>query len=71
MSKLSELAANVTDAIKAVEADAERALSRLNKARDNASVATTKIDGISAHIEKSTKDIEDFANQITNGGPPL
>lgn len=71
MSKLSELAGSVTDALKSVEADAERALSRLHTARDNAGKAVGKIDGISSSIEKSTADIENFTNQITNGGPPL
>lgn len=71
MSKLSELAGSVTKALKAVEDDAERALSRLHKARDNANNATAKIDGISSSIEKSTADIENFTNQLTNGGPPL
>ena len=71
MSKLSELAASIDAAVKGVEEDAERALARLHTARDNASKGITKIDGISASIEKSTQDIENFTNKITNGGPPL
>jgi hypothetical protein len=71
MSKLSELASSIAAATKAVEDEADRALSRLHKARDNATVGIAKIDGVSASIEASTKDIENFTNQISNGGPPL
>lgn len=71
MSKLSELASSIDAAVKGVEAEAERALARLHKARDGATTGITKIDGISAQIEKSTQEIEDFTNKITNGGPPL
>lgn len=71
MSKLSELANSINAAVKGVEEEANRALTRLNSARDNATLGIAKIDGITASIEKSTKDIENFTNQITNGGPPL
>jgi hypothetical protein len=69
MSKLSELAANITAAQKDVEAEAERALARMTAAKTNALKSVAKVDGISAGIEKSTQDIENFTNQLSNGGP--
>lgn len=69
LSKLSELASSITAAQSAVEAEAAQALARLNAARDNAKASISKVDGVSAAIEKATKDIENFTNQLTNGGP--
>ena len=71
MSKLSELARSVNDCHKVVEDEAHRALARVQSARDKAVAGIAKIDGISDSIEKSAADIENFTNQITNGGPPL
>ena len=48
--------------------EAYRALSRLHKAHDNVGAVLAKIDGISASIETSTADMENF---ISKGVPPL
>lgn len=71
MSKLSELAGSVA-AVKAdIEKTAEKAHDRIFAARDKAKAGISKIDGVAAEIEKHASEIEDFTNQITNGGPPL
>ena len=48
--------------------EAYRALSRLHKAHDNVGAVLAKIDGISASIETSTADMENF---ISKGVSPL
>lgn len=71
MTKLSELAAALNDIPKQVEADAEAALNRLIAAKEKASNATSRIHDVAGKIEAAAAEIEDFTNQITNGGPPL
>ena len=69
MSALNRLAAAINDIPKQVEADAEAALDRLLGAKEKASAATGKVHGMAGKIEETAAAIEDFANQITNGGP--
>jgi hypothetical protein len=71
MSKLNELAAALTDIPKQVEEAADKALTRLTSARQSALGGIDKIHTIADGIEQSAKDIENFTNQLTNGGPPL
>ena len=71
MSALNRLASALNDIPKQVEADAEDALARLTGAQEKAAQATGKIRNVAVNIEETAQAIEDFANQITNGGPPL
>jgi hypothetical protein len=71
VSKLSALAAALNEIPKQVEAEAEKALARLTTAKDAAFGGIDKINTVAGEIEQSARDIENFTNQITNGGPPL
>ena len=44
-------------------------LIKLNKAQAHAHFGLDKVDGVTAEIEKAATDIENFANQVTNGPP--
>lgn len=69
MSALNRLAEAINAIPAQVEADAEAALTRLLGAKEKAAAATDKVHGMSGKIEETAQAIEDFANQITNGGP--
>lgn len=70
-SKLSALADMAKSTTQELEAQADAALTRLDAAKTKAMGGISKLNDIAADLEKSTSAIEDFANQITNGGPPL
>jgi hypothetical protein len=71
MSKLSELAAVAAETHKEIEDGADASLSRLTNARGKAKAGLAKLDKLSDAVEKGISDIEDMANQLSNGGPPL
>jgi hypothetical protein len=71
MSKLSQLAATAAETHKEIEAGADASLDRLTHARTKAKAGLAKLDKLSDAVEKGITDIEDMANQISNGGPPL
>ena len=68
-SKLKGLADLAKTAIADVEGRAESAMDKLNKAQAHAHFGLDKVDGVTAEIEKAATDIENFANQVTNGPP--
>lgn len=70
-SKLSTLAATAAGLTQSVEAAADASLTKLNAAQTKANDALAKLDAVTATIDKSGTDIENFVNQLTNGGPPL
>ncbi|WP_316172996.1 hypothetical protein [Bradyrhizobium sp. SZCCHNRI2049] len=71
VSRLAALAAALNDIPRQVEADAEAALIRLQAAREKSSSATARIHDVAGQIETTATAIENFVNQISNGGPPL
>lgn len=70
-AKLSALAGMVKTTVEQVENDAEAAVKKLQAAQVKASGGIAKINTVASGIEQSAGELEDFANQITNGGPPL
>jgi hypothetical protein len=70
-SKLKALAGLAKSTVAQVEADAEAAVNRLQAAQQKAHSGVDKINSVAGEIEDSAASLEDFANQITNGGPPL
>lgn len=70
-SKLKALAGLAKSTVAKVEADAEAAVNRLQAAQAKASAGVGKIHSVAGEIEQSAVQLEDFAAQITNGGPPL
>ena len=70
-SKLTALADLAKSTIAQVEADAEAEVNKLLAAKDKANAAVAGVGAIRTGIETGTKELEDFANQLTNGGPPL
>lgn len=68
-SKLKALTGLAKDAHANVEAEAERAASRLVKATESAKVGIGKLDHISKDIEASAADLEGFANTVSNFPP--
>ncbi len=63
---LADLAKTVTSA---VDKRAEDTMERLTKAHERAKGGLDKVDDVAAEIDKAAADIEDFANQVTNGPP--
>lgn len=70
-SKLSTLADLAKSTIAQVEADAEAEVNKLLAAKSKANAAVASVGTIRTGIETGTKELEDFANQLTNGAPPL
>lgn len=70
-SKLTALADLAKSTIAEVEADAEAEVTKLLAAKTKANAAVAGVGVIRTGIESGTKELEDFANQLTNGGPPL
>ena len=70
-SKLTALADLAAQASKDIDAAASASMDRLTKAKAKALDATAKIDAVSAQIESGVAAVENMANQLTNGGPPL
>lgn len=70
-SKLSTLADLAKTTIAQVEADAEAEVNKLMAAKGRANAAVANVGTIRTEIESGAKELEDFANQITNGAPPL
>ena len=68
-SKLKGLADMAKTVTSAVDKRAEDTMGRLTKAHERAKEGLDKVDDVTAEIEKATADIEDFANQVTNGPP--
>jgi hypothetical protein len=63
------------DAFKAftarVEAAAESLTTRMDTAASTTETAITKFGAAVSQVEATAKDIDNAANQLTNGGPPL
>jgi hypothetical protein len=63
------------DAFKAfttrVEAAAESLTKRMDTAAETTETAITKFGAAVGQVEATAKDIDNAANQLTNGGPPL
>lgn len=70
-SKLKALASLAKTTVAQVEIDAEAAIGKLQAAQVKAQGGVAKINSVASEIEDSAGALEDFANQITNGGPPL
>lgn len=70
-SKLSTLADLAKTTIAEVEADAEAEVTKLLAAKTRANAAVANVGTIRTGMESGAKELEDFANQLTNGGPPL
>lgn len=70
-SKLKALAGLAKTTVAQVETDAEAAIGKLQAAQIKAQGGVAKINSVASEIEDSAGALEDFANQITNGGPPL
>lgn len=70
-SKLKGLAGLTKSIVAQVETEAEAAVTNLQTAKDNAMGGIGKIKSVADEMNQSAKDMNDFANQITNGGPPL
>lgn len=70
-SKLAALPGLAKTVAANVEAQASATSDRLTKAQAGAGVAIDKLNTVAADVEKSTSDLEDVVNQLTNGAPPL
>lgn len=70
-SKLSSLPGLVKSTAQEIEDQADKVASRLQNAKTGAGVALDKLNTVAADVEKSTAQIEDTVNQLTNGAPPL
>ena len=68
-SKLKGLADLAKSTIADVEGRATSAMDKLNKAQAHAHGGLDKIDTVTAEIEQAATDMENFANQVTNGPP--
>ena len=68
-SKLKGLADIAKSTIADVENRASAAMDKLTKAQAHAHSGLDKVDGVTAEIEKAATDMEDFANQVSNGPP--
>jgi hypothetical protein len=69
--KLRGLSAKLRDVRGSIEARAEAIGKRLDGADQDSEVASALIHGELDKIEQATKDIVDFAKEMSNGGPPL
>lgn len=71
MSKLSELAGLVANTNKEVDAIADDLTARVNTAKTKINQGVGKLGAVVTDMEKGAVAIEDLANQLSNGGPPL
>lgn len=69
MSKLKNLADLAKSVTTEVESRAEASLTRLQKAQTKAHGGLDKLDNVTADIEQSATELEDFTNQVSNGPP--
>ena len=69
--KLNSLKGAFESFTKRVEAAAGTLLNQMDETGSSAEQAVTKFGGVVESIHATVKDIEDTANQMTNGGPPL
>ena len=69
--KLNSLKGAFESFTKRVEAAAGTLLNQMDETGSSAEQAVTKFGGVVDSIHATVKDIEDTANQMTNGGPPL
>jgi hypothetical protein len=69
MSKFSELAATVKSTVDGLEADADKRMARAADLKAKAAAGMARIDQIQDNYDAGLKDLENIANQLSNGGP--
>lgn len=69
--KLNSLAGAFDSFANRVEAAAQKVLDRMESVGGGAETSAAKLDKAIDPIEAIVKNIDDTANQLTNGGPPL